>query len=93
MVYLMTKDQRKRTVTTEEDKVIGRNLRRLRVLARMNQTELASEVDISFQQIQKYENGKNRVLASRLLILSQALNTGIMYFYNGLIDKKKLQFR
>ncbi len=88
--FIMT-DQRKRTVISEEDKVIGRNLRRLRGLARMNQTGLASEVDISFQQIQKYENGKNRVSAIMLLKLSKALNVEVTAFYFGLIKASNRQ--
>ena len=48
------------------DKVIGRNIRIHRLAKKLSQTELGDELGVSFQQVQKYENGTNRVGSGRL---------------------------
>jgi transcriptional regulator with XRE-family HTH domain len=50
----------------------------------MTQQQLAEKVGIKFQQIQKYETGMNRVSASRLWEISDALGTSIAFFFEGL---------
>lgn len=55
------------------DREIGERIRARRILLGMSQTELASAVHLSYQQIQKYETGKNRVPASKILPIAQAL--------------------
>lgn len=50
----------------------------------MTQQQLAEKVGIKFQQIQKYETGANRVSASRLWDISDALNVGVAFFFGGL---------
>ncbi len=52
----------------------------------MSQTALAEKLNISFQQVQKYENGTNRVGSGRLWHISKALDVPISYFYEGLED-------
>jgi transcriptional regulator with XRE-family HTH domain len=59
-----------------------------RILARrneldMSQPELAERVGVTFQQVQKYENGKNRVSAGRLYEIAKALGVTIQYFYDS----------
>lgn len=59
-----------------------------RILARrneldMSQPELAERVGVTFQQVQKYENGKNRVSAGRLYEIARALGVTIQYFYES----------
>jgi transcriptional regulator with XRE-family HTH domain len=66
------------------DKIIGARLRQARVACHMTQADLAKTIGASFQQIQKYENGKNRVSSATLLNLAQALHVPIVYFYDGL---------
>src|ERR1700693_418635 len=51
--------------------------------AAMSQTEVADAVGITFQQIQKYERGANRVGASRLQEISEALGVSPFYFFEG----------
>lgn len=58
-----------------------------RIFARRNelglsQPELAERVGVTFQQVQKYENGKNRVSAGRLYEIARALGVTIQYFYD-----------
>ncbi len=55
------------------DAVVGQNIRTTRLAAGMTQTELGKACGISFQQIQKYENGGNRVGGSRLMQIAEAL--------------------
>jgi len=61
--------------TTEFDKELGERLRIVRTVRGLTQAELAKAVGLSFQQIQKYEQGSNRVSASMLLELSRAMRT------------------
>lgn len=68
-------------VVTAKDKRIGEIIRAKREMAGMAQTELAEYLDITFQQVQKYERGKNRVTASRLYDIAEVLNTPITDFY------------
>jgi transcriptional regulator with XRE-family HTH domain len=55
------------------DAVVGRTIRVLRLQRRVSQSALGKTIGVSFQQIQKYENGSNRVGASRLVQIAQAL--------------------
>ena len=73
-------------MTNDIDLHVGKRLRRRRRLLGMTQQTLAEEVGIRFQQIQKYECGANRVSASRLFELSEALSVPVQYFYEGLSD-------
>jgi transcriptional regulator with XRE-family HTH domain len=65
------------------DVLVGANLRLHRNAARMSQTELAEHLSLTFQQIQKYEKGTNRIGAGRLLIISNLLKAPIASFYDG----------
>ncbi len=68
----------------ETDLHVGKRLRRRRRLLGMTQQDLASQVGVRFQQIQKYECGANRVTASRLFELSKAMNVSVQYFFDGI---------
>lgn len=68
----------------EVDTVVGQRIRALRSSQGLTQTELAQAIGVTFQQIQKYESGANRVSASRLLDLSVALRVPIGHFFEGL---------
>lgn len=63
---------------------IGQRVRHRRWLLGMTQQQLAQSVGIRFQQIQKYESGANRISASRLWDLSQALDIPVSFFFEGL---------
>ena len=65
---------------------LGRRLRRRRRLLGLTQQQLANQVGIRFQQIQKYECGANRISAARLWQLAEALESPVSYFYDGLED-------
>ena len=71
-------------MTNEIDYHVGRRIRRRRRLLGLTQQQLAESVGIRFQQIQKYESGANRVSASRLFEIAEALDAPVQYFYDGL---------
>ena len=73
-------------MATDIDLHLGKRLRRRRRLLGLTQQQLANSVGIRFQQIQKYECGANRISATRLWQLSEALETPVGYFYDGLAD-------
>ena len=63
---------------------VGKRIRHRRWLVGMTQQQLAEQVGIKFQQIQKYETGANRVSASRLWDISEALDVSVSFFFEGL---------
>ena len=60
---------------------IAKRLKIQRQLLKMSQKELGEKIGISFQQMQKYENGSNRISASRLFDLAQILEVPISFFF------------
>ena len=62
------------------DQIIGRRLRHRRRSMRLSQKDLASSVGVSYQQVQKYERGINRISASRLVFIAEILSVEIGYF-------------
>jgi transcriptional regulator with XRE-family HTH domain len=63
------------------EKIIGKRLREARLQEKITQKQLGKLVGISFQQIQKYESGKNRISASRLYEISQLLGFPFEFFF------------
>lgn len=63
---------------------VGRKLKQIRTLRGYSQTDVAQRLGLSFQQIQKYEIGSNRIAASRLFELSRIFETTPSYFFEGL---------
>ncbi|KIN64320.1 DNA-binding protein [Sulfitobacter noctilucicola] len=66
------------------DVYVGQRIRQRRWLTGMTQQRLAELVGIKFQQIQKYETGANRVSASRLWDIADALGVTVAFFFDGL---------
>ncbi len=71
-------------MTHPVDVHVGKKIRQRRWLTGMTQQQLAEQVGIKFQQIQKYETGANRVSASRLWDISDALDVPVSFFFEGL---------
>lgn len=65
----------------EVDVFVGRNIRSRRAYYGLSQTELAKKLGITFQQLQKYESGANRVSASRLWHIAQELKMPVAEFF------------
>jgi transcriptional regulator with XRE-family HTH domain len=65
------------------DKIVGRNVRIFRLAKGLSQTDLADKLGITFQQIQKYEKGTNRVGSGRLFEISQILGISLLALFEG----------
>ncbi len=68
----------------EVDAHVGGRVRIRRTLLGMNQTQLGEALGVSFQQVQKYEKGANRISASRLYQTSRVLDVPVSYFFEDL---------
>ncbi len=73
------------------DTHVGKRIRQRRWLIGMTQQKLAELVGIKFQQIQKYETGANRVSASRLWDIAEALGVPVAFFFEGLRGNDKVE--
>ncbi len=71
-------------VASPVDVHVGARLRLRRTLLGMNQTTVGEAIGLTFQQVQKYENGKNRISASRLYDLSRVLDVPIEHFFDDM---------
>jgi transcriptional regulator with XRE-family HTH domain len=65
------------------DKHVGSRVRMRRMMLGMSQEKLGDVLGLSFQQLQKYEKGMNRISASRLQHLSQILQVPVAFFFEG----------
>ncbi|EJJ26175.1 helix-turn-helix domain-containing protein [Rhizobium sp. CF142] len=66
------------------DMAVGKRIKKRRQQLRMSQTALGAAVGVSFQQIQKYERGSNRVSCSALYEMAQMLDVPMAFFFEGL---------
>jgi transcriptional regulator with XRE-family HTH domain len=66
------------------DQHVGERIRKRRTLLGYTQEQLADALEISYQQVQKYETGANRVSAGRLFQIAQRLDVSVAYFFDGL---------
>jgi len=64
--------------------VVGSRLKELRLLHGMTQQDLSRKLNLTYQQIQKYEVGKNAIGAGRLYLISQVLEVSPLYFFDDL---------
>lgn len=71
------------------DQHVGKQLRSIRTQRGYSQERLAAEVDLTFQQLQKYEHGRNRISASRMFQFSEILEIPPAFFFEGLPHHKK----
>lgn len=71
------------------DKHVGSRVRSQRMVLRMSQTKLGDAIGVTFQQVQKYENGTNRIGASNLFKISKTLSVGVEFFFQGLGDDEE----
>jgi transcriptional regulator with XRE-family HTH domain len=65
------------------DLIVGQNIRLHRIAAKMAQAELGQKLGVTFQQIQKYEKGANRVGAGRLQVIAEVLDVPVTVFFAG----------
>jgi transcriptional regulator with XRE-family HTH domain len=79
--------QNKREPTTI-DQQVGNRVRLRRLMLGWSQSELGKALEVSFQQVQKYEKGTNRIGASRLQNLAEILQVPVAFFFEGLKNIK-----
>ena len=75
------------------DKHVGSRVRMRRVMLNLTQTELARRLGFSYQQLQKYETGINRLAASRLQQVSHILQVPVAFFFEGAPDLSRSRTR
>lgn len=75
---------RKTAAAVAIDAHIGERLRILRTLAGLSQSELAHTIGVTYQQLQKYEYGRNRISACQIYLLARALAREPAEFFHGL---------
>lgn len=78
-------------MTHPVDVHVGKRVRHRRWLVGMTQQQLAERVGIKFQQIQKYETGANRISASRLWDIADALEVPVSFFFEGIQDEQTVE--
>ncbi|MCB1556143.1 MAG: helix-turn-helix transcriptional regulator [Alphaproteobacteria bacterium] len=79
----MTKDDLSKETASAIDKQVGRNIRLLRRARRLSQARLADVLGVSFQQLQKYERGANRLSVGKLYMLKLFFGVPYERFYQG----------
>ena len=79
-----TEAENVKNMTKEIDIFVGKRVRERRTELKLSQEFLADCLGLTFQQVQKYEKGTNRIGAGRLRVISQVLAVPIDYFYQGL---------
>jgi transcriptional regulator with XRE-family HTH domain len=75
--------------TLAHDREIGRRIKILRLQKDVSQTFLGDALGVTFQQVQKYEKGTNRVSASRLQQIAKILNVSITFFFDDDVNVRK----
>jgi transcriptional regulator with XRE-family HTH domain len=81
-VSVIRKARGKGEGTSGVDALVGQRLRELRMLAGLSQTDLAAAIGLTFQQLQKYERGINRISASRLYLLARHLGVPVTALFS-----------
>ncbi len=71
------------------DAEIGKRVRTLRLQRGLSQTELGNLIEVTFQQVQKYEKGTNRISAGRLQRIAEVMSVPVSFFFAGFEDKSK----
>ncbi len=72
---------RKNELTQAIDKIVGARINVLRITSGLSRQQLSVKIDVTHQQLQKYENGTNRVSCGRIAAIAKALKRPISYFF------------
>lgn len=73
------------------DQFIGGKIYSLRLAKGLSRQQLAEVIEVTHQQLQKYEKGINRISIGRLVLIAKALDKNIDYFYQGLEDADNVE--
>ena len=80
---------RKNDYIAEVDRHIGEKIFSLRLAQGYSRQQLSEVIDVTHQQLQKYEKGINRISVGRLALIAQALSKNISYFYEDLESEQQ----
>ncbi|PCJ23661.1 MAG: transcriptional regulator [Rickettsiales bacterium] len=80
---------RKNEYIQEVDKFVGGEIYSLRLAKGLSRQQLAKNIGVTHQQLQKYEKGTNRISVGRLVLIARALGKEIAFFYEGLDSNHK----
>lgn len=69
---------------TDVDREISRRVAWYRKAAKLTQTQLAQKIETTYQQVQKYEQGRNRITCGRIVQIARALEVDVGRFFEGL---------
>ncbi|WP_208437017.1 helix-turn-helix domain-containing protein [Bartonella taylorii] len=78
---------------TLNDTFVGKRIRFRRKMLKMSQKELAHALSVSYQQVQKYETGLNRVSAGRLKDIADILSVPLTFFYTDVLKKQEAPYQ
>ena len=81
------KSRKSKGRVSDIDKCVGQRIKAQRHLSGVSQIEMADVLGVTFQQVQKYESGANRVSAGRLYEVSRFLNVPVSYFFEDCEEK------
>jgi len=81
-----------KTSPSQIDLHIGKNIKLTRIKSGRSLQDLADILNVSFQQIQKYEKGQNKISSGNLFLISEFLDANINHFFEGLYDNDKNSF-
>ena len=79
---------KKHDLISKVDQFIGDKVFQMRLALGLSRQELASIINVTHQQLQKYEKGINRISVGRLLLIADALGRNVEYFYQGFNEKR-----
>ena len=78
---------RKNDFTIQVDKAIGERIHELRISMGLSRKQLASKIDVTHQQLQKYEKGTNRISSGRLAAFAIALKKPVSFFFENIHEE------
>jgi transcriptional regulator with XRE-family HTH domain len=84
-----TQQRRRSRGTGPIDKYFGDRMRARRLMIKMSQEDLAKSLGLSFQQVQKYEKGVNRISAASMVRIAEILDIDVGYFYDAMPKTKR----
>ena len=84
---------RKNNQIEQIDQIIGNRIYSLRIENGFARQQLAKAIDVTHQQLQKYEKGSNRISVGRLVLIAKALNKNVSYFYENLEQDNKEELK
>lgn len=82
---------RKNDYISEIDIFVGQKIYALRLAMGMSRQQLAEIIEVTHQQLQKYEKGTNRISVGRLVLIAKALGRNVNYFYEGLENASSVE--